>query len=214
MLTSCDVSSLVIDELCGQDGERGATVACFYFDFAAREEQSPTSVMGALLKQVVSELEEVPEKIVQEYEDQKKTIGGRGPQLADIVAMLQTTASERPAFICMDALDECVPGYRVKILDSLNQILDRCPGTRVFMTGRPHIRAEVRKRLSGRVTAIRVTPRRHDIVSYLHARLDEDTTPDAMDSGLEADILKKIPEDISEMWVKATPLEKPPQVIR
>ena len=213
MLTSCDISSLVIDELYDQDGGRGATVACFYFDFAAREEQSPTSVMGALLKQVVSGLEEVPKEIVQAYEDQKKTIGGRGPQLADIVAMLQTTASEMRVFICMDALDECVPGYRVKILDSLRQILDECPDTRVFMTGRPHIRAEVEKRLLGRVTTIRVTPRRHDIVSYLHTKLEEDTTPDAMDSGLEADILRKIPEDISEMWVKATPLEKPPQAI-
>jgi len=213
VLTSCDISSLVIDELYDQDGGRGATVACFYFDFAAREEQSPTSVMGALLKQVVSGLEEVPKEIVQAYEDQKKTIGGRGPQLADIVAMLQTTASEMRVFICMDALDECVPGYRVKILDSLRQILDECPDTRVFMTGRPHIRAEVEKRLLGRVTTIRVTPRRHDIVSYLHTKLEEDTTPDAMDSGLEADILRKIPEDISEMWVKATPLEKPPQAI-
>ena len=189
----------MIDKLCHQDGGRSATVACFYFDFAAREEQSPTSVMGALLKQVVSELEEVPKEIVQAYEDQKKTIGGRGPQLADIVTMLQITASERPVFICMDALDECVPGYRVKILDALNQILHRCPGTRVFVTGRPHIRAEVGKRLPGKMTAIRITPRRHDIVSYLHTKLGEDTTPDAMDSGLVADILRKIPEDISEM---------------
>ena len=67
------------------------------------------------------------------------------------------------------------------------------------MTGRPHIRDEIEKRLSGRLVTMCITPRRGDIISYLRARLDEDTIPDAMDSSLEADILKKIPEDISEM---------------
>ena len=113
--------------------------------------------------------------------------------------MLQTTASERPTFICIDALDECVARYRVKLLDSLKQILQRSPGTRLFVTGRPHIQAEVGNRLSGRVMAIRITPRRNDIISYLHNRLDEDIRPDAMDSSLKADILRKIPQDISEM---------------
>ena len=113
--------------------------------------------------------------------------------------MLQATADERPTFICIDALDECVAKYRVKLLDSLNQILQRSPGTRVFVTGRPHIQAEVGNRLSGRVITIRITPRKLDIISYLHTRLDEDTRPDAMDNSLKADILRKIPEDISEM---------------
>jgi len=156
-------------------------------------------MLGAVLKQTVSGLREVPKEIVQAYEDQKGVIGGRGPRLADIVKMLQNTACIKRTFICIDALDECVAGYRVKILDSLNQILERSPGTRMFVTGRPHIKAEVRKRFFGRGTALRITPRRHDIISYLHSRLDEDIRPAAMDSSLKADILEKIPEDVSEM---------------
>ena len=199
VLTSYDVSSLVIDKLCDQARCRKMAVACFYFDFAAEKEQSSAGMLGAVLKQVVSGLEGIPEEIAQAYEDHKKVIGGRGLQLADIVRMLQTTASEKPTFICIDALDECVAGYRVKLLDSLNQILRRSPGTRVFVTGRPHIEPEVEKWLSGRVTAMRITPRRHDIINYLHTRLGEDTRPGAMDSSLKKDILKKIPEDVSEM---------------
>ena len=205
-LTNCDVSSLVIDRLCDQARGRRTAVACFYFDFAAQKEQSPTSMLGALLKQVVSGLEEIPEEIVQAYKDHKKVIDGRGLQVADIVKMLQTTASEQPTFICIDALDECVARYQVKVLDSLNQILRKSPGTRVFVTGRPQIQAEVGKRLSRRVMAIRITPRRHDIIGYLHTRLDEDTKQGAMDSSLEAEILKKIPEDVSEMLVETTTL--------
>jgi len=199
VLTSCDVSSLVIDWLCDQASGRKAAVACFYFDFAIQKEQSSTSMLGALLKQVVSGLEEIPEEIAQAYKDHTKVIDGRELQLADIMEMLQTTVSEKPTYICIDALDECVAEYRVKILNSLNQILQRSPGTRMFVTGRLHIEAEVRKRLSGRVADIRITPRRHDIINYLHSRLDEDITPDAMDDSLRADILGKIPKDISEM---------------
>ena len=202
VLTSRDISSLVIDSLCDQAGGQNVAVACLYLDFAAQKEQSSTSMLGALLKQVVGGAE-VPGGIARAYEDQKKVIGGRAPRLSDIVEMLQTTTSERRTFICIDALDECAAEHRVKFLNSLNEILKKSPGTRVFVTGRLHIQDEIGKRLSGRVAAIRITPRRGDIVRYLRNRLDEDTTPDAMDSSLEADILKKIPADISEMYVKA-----------
>jgi len=192
-------SSLVIDNLGDRARCEGVAVACFYFDFAAQTEQSPTSMLGAVLRQVVSGLEKVPKEIVEAYEDQKQVIGGRGPRLADIVKMLQNTVSMKRTFICIDALDECVARYRVEILDSLDQIQRGSPATRMFVTGRPHIEAEVGKRLSGRGTALRITPPRHDIISYLHHRLDGDIRPDAMDSNLKADILKKIPEDVAEM---------------
>ena len=198
MLIGHYISSLVTDRLCDQARGQKMAVACFYFDFAAEKEQSSASMLGAVLKQVVSGLEEIPEEIAQAYKDHKKVIDGRGVQLADIVNMLHT-ASKNPTFICIDALDECVAGYRAKVLDSLNLVLQRSPGTRIFVTGRPQIQAEVEKRLSGRVMTIRITPRRDDIISYLHNRLDEDTKPGAMDSSLKADILKKIPEDVSEM---------------
>ena len=136
MLTSCDVSSLVIDSLCDQASSQKVAIGCFYFDFAARKEPSLASMLGALLKQIVSGLEEMPEEIAQAYEDQKTVIGGRGPQLADIVEMLRTASSRKPIFICIDALDECVAAYWVKLLDSLDQILQGSPGAWMFVTGR------------------------------------------------------------------------------
>jgi len=199
VLTSRYVSSLVIDSLCDRARRQNAAVTCFYFDSASQKEQSSTNMLGALLKQVVSGLEEVPREIAQAHEDQKRVIGGPGPRLSDIVKMLQVTSSEKRTFVCIDALDECAAEYRVRFLNSLDQILKGSPGTRIFMTGRPHVQDEIGKRLSGRVITIHITPRRIDIIRYLHRRLSEDTTPDAMDSSLEADILKKIPEDISEM---------------
>jgi len=213
VLTRRGVSSLVIDRLCNQARRQNAAVACFYFDFAARTEQSSTSMLGALLKQVLGGVEEIPREVSQTYEDQKMVIGGRGPQLSDIVKMLQTTSSERLTFICIDAMDECAPEHRVKILNSLDQILQKSPRTRIFMTGRQHVQAEIVKRLSGRVESIAITPRKSDVIGYLHTRLKEDTNPDAMDSILEAEILRKIPEDVSEMYVELTTHPNLPQVI-
>ena len=190
--------------LCNQARGQNVAVACFYFDFAAQREQPSTSVLGSLLKQVISGLEEVPGEIEKVYGDQKKVIGGRRPELSDILEMLQAASSERLTFICIDALDECAAEHRIKVLDSLHQIRQKSPGTRIFVTGRPHIQDEIGRRISGKVTTIRITPKRDDIIGYLRARLSEDTNPDAMDSSLEADILRKIPDDISEMYVYAT----------
>jgi len=209
-LTSRDVSSLVIDSLCDQAGGQNVAVACFYFDFAIQREQSSTSMLGALLKQLVAGLGEVPGEITQAYEEQKNFIGGRRPRQTDIVRMLQAASSKKRTFICIDALDECVPEHRVKLLGSLNQILQESPATRIFMTGRPHIRPEAERRLAGRVTSLSISTKTDDIIRYLRSRLEEDTNPDAMDSSLEADILKKIPEDVSEMYVEITTLGKLP----
>ena len=189
----------MIDSLCDRARGQNVAVTCFYFDFAVQKEQSPTSVLGALLKQVVYGMEKVPEEIAQAYEDQKRVIGGRRLGLADIAKMLQIASSKKPTFICIDALDECVLGNRVKLLDSLNQILRDSPSTRIFITGRPQIGPEITRRLAGKVTTLSISPKRNDIIRYLHTKLDEDTNPDAMDSGLEADILERIPEDISAM---------------
>ena len=176
--------------------------------FAAQRGQSPTSMLGALLKQLVVGLGEVPEELVEAYEQQKNFLGGRRPRHAEIVKMLQTTSSKKRTFICIDALDECVPEHRVKLLDSLNEILQKSPDTKLFVTGRPHIRPEIIRRLAGRVTSLPISTKEHDIIKCLQSRLAGDTTPDAMNSSLEVEILRKILEDVSEMYVEPTALGK------
>ena len=201
MLTNCNGSSLVVDRLCDLTRGRNAGISCFYFDFAARKEQSATSMLGSLVKQMVSGMERIPEEISRIFQEQKSTLGGSRPQLVDLVKMLQVIASSRPTFICIDALDECAGGERFRILDSLKEILEESWGARIFVTGRLHVRAEVESRLPGQVTSISLTPTKGDITRYLRVRLSYDETPDAMDESLKADILEKIPENISEMYV-------------
>jgi len=214
VLTGHDVSSLVVDRLCDQSRGGNTAVTCFYLDFAARKEQSVASILGSLLRQVIGGMEKVPEEITRAFEEQKMAIGGRGPQLPDIIKMLQSITASLRTFVCIDALDECATTNRVKLLNSLQKILESSPRTRIFVIARPHVRGEIERRLPGRVISVSVGPSKNDIVGYLRLRLDEDETPEAMSESLEADILEKIPENMSEMYVEATLLGIPPHAIR
>jgi len=198
LLISYHGSSLVIDTLCKRAVEGNAAVACFYFDFAAQE-QSPAAILSSVLKQVVRGLDEVPERIVKAFRDREKVIGGQKLAVSQTVEFLQDISSSRSTYICIDALDECPPGYRIKLLDFLNQILQKSPGARIFLTGRPHILGEVEKHLGGRAAIRSITPTKNDITAFLRAKLKEDTMPGAMDESLEEEIIQNIPETVSEM---------------
>ena len=198
-LTNLLRSSLVVDTLCDRARGQDIAVTCFYFDFAAVKEQTPGSMLGALLKQVVGGLDKIPKEITQEFVEQKKVIGGRSLRLDQIVKLLVVVTSLKPTFICVDALDECAVRDRTKVLISLGEIIRNSPTTRVFLTGRPHVRGEVETRLPGGVVAVSVSPWKDDIIHYIRKRLEEDPSPDEMDERLESEIVKKIPETVSDM---------------
>lgn len=210
LLTSRDFSSLVVDTLGDQASEKNIAVACFYFDFAAQKEQSPTDMLGALLKQVVSGLAEIPGEVVKAYNNHKRVAGGRGPQLSEILTMLQTISTSQRIFICVDALDECVAEHRQVVLESLREILEKSTGTRLFLTGRSYIRGEVQILLAETVTFMDIKPNRGDVITYILAKLGKDTNKGAMNTSLRGDILTKIPAIFSEMYVGAKTLGNRP----
>jgi len=201
MLTGYPLSSLVVDTLCDQATEENTAVTYFYFDVSARKEQSATSILGSLLKQAIGRMEMIPEEILRAFHSERMGIQYEKPQLADMVKMLQVITSSLRLYICIDALDGCPAVHRAKLLDSLRQILENSLHTRIFITGRPHIRAEIEKHLAGRVITASISPRKDDIRGYLRLRLDEDEIPGAMDEVLVRDIMEKIPENMSEMYV-------------
>ena len=165
--TSGGRSSLVVDPLCDQVRGQNTSVTCFYFDWASRKEQSSTSMLGSLMKQMVSGMERIPEEILSAFKEQRKVIGGRGPQLVDIVGMLQVATSLKATFMCIDGLDECAGVQQVKVLGSLKKILDKSPVTRIFISGRSHIRGEVERALAERVVSLSIAPAKGDITGYL-----------------------------------------------
>ena len=198
LLTDWDDSSLVIDKLCDDAVEEDTAVACFYFDFASRNQQSPVNMLGSLLRQLVSGLDGIPEAVVRSFRNQKKVIGGRGLQVSGILKMFHTITATKRTFICIDALDECLPEHRMVILESLGQIVQGSLDTRIFITGRSHVRSEVERKLGGAAASVLIEPTGDGMIRYLLEKLRNDTTPEMMSSALEANILGSIPQLCSE----------------
>jgi len=111
------------------------------------------------------------------------------------------TAPPHRVFICTDALDECLPKHLPELLKSLRDILRESPTTRVFLTGRPHVREDIQRYLI-KVAVIPISPNTDDIRNYLEMRLDNDTDPEAISDDLRADIVRIILEKISDMCVE------------
>ena len=185
----------MIDSLCDQAEEKDLAVAWLYCDFIAHKEQSATAMLGAILGQLVG-IGEMPENIQERF---RKRFSDRGLRLPDMVGMIKTALSLLPrAYICIDALDECTPKSRRELLRSLRDIVRESLRTQVLFTGRSHIADEVKKYFTEAII-VPVSPTEDDIGVYLNARLDGDTEPDAMDDGLRRDIMRIIPETISEV---------------
>jgi len=197
-----NTSSLVIDSLCDQARGEDITVACLYCDFLAQQEQTITSMMGVILKQLVGG-GEIPIYVRKAFQEGQKEIGGRGLLLADLVGMLRTAIASLPqVFICIDALDEYLPKNLPELLESLRDIVRESPTTRIFLTGRPHV-GETIQRYFTKAVVVPITPNTDDIRYYLKMKLDRDEEPEAMDNDLRADIVKVILDRMSDMCVGA-----------
>jgi len=196
-----NTSSIVIDSLCDQARGEYTAVAGFYYDFFAQQEQTVTNVMGSILKQLVGR--DIPKYIREAFQQGEGEIGGRGPRLADLMAMLRTTiASLCRVFICIDALDECLPKHLPDLLESLRNIAWESPTTRIFLTGRTHAKEEV-QRYFPTAAVVPISPNTDDIKNCLEMKFGRDVYPEAMNDGLRAAIVRIILEKSSDMCVEA-----------
>ena len=156
--------------------------------------------MGAILKQLVGR-GDIPEYLREAFQEAKKNFGGRRPILPDLMEMLKITIVSLPqVFICLDALDECLPKNIPELLESLRDIIRESPRTRLFFTGRPHLREDVQRYFSEAVV-IPISPNPDDIRNYVEMKLDRDEEPEVMDDGLRADIVKTFLDKMSDMCV-------------
>jgi len=202
-LTACNISSLVIDRLCNQASDKNTAVLGLYCDYLAQGEQSATNMLGAIFKQLL-ERGEIPKHLRRAFREGKKRFGGLAMRLPDLVQVLKMTiASLSEVFICIDALDECLPKDQRDLLESIHEIVLASPTTRLFLTGRPHIRDKVKGYFTEAIT-IHFAPTIRDIEGYLEMKLSRDNTPSAMDDDLRAQIMKVIPGKISPMCVETT----------
>ena len=202
-------SSLVIDTLYDQIEGDDFAVACLYCDFLGPKEQTTANMIGALVKQLVRVLGTVPTEIDGAFMKARRE--GRGLRVPDAIKLLQATlAPLNRTFICIDALDECPDKILPELMSSLHAISQGSPSVRLFITGRPHVQSVLENYFPNRAQVIPISPNRGDIREYLAKALREDLNSRAMDPALKAEIMKRIPEQLSDAYVAVISISKAP----
>ena len=190
----------MIDKLSSRIGEDRISVIYHYCNFQNRKSQVTARILASLLKQVVSRLEVIPVEIDRVFQEANQGCGARGLLVSEICKLLLAALrSQKRTFICIDALDECATKHRPEFLRSLHSVVRSSPNVRLFLTGRPHIQAQLEEYHSRALRIVLFKPVKRDIRIYLEMKLQDDPFPDAMDNGLEKGIMEVIPEMMSEM---------------
>ena len=190
----------MIDGLCDQTTSEDITVASLYCDHLAQQDQTITNLVGAMLTQLVCR-RSIPGYLREAFQEGERT--GRGPQLATLMKLLKIAIASLPqVFICIDGLDEYQPEHLPELLESLRDIVRESPTTRIFLTGRIHVREDI-QRYFPKAALLPISPNRDDIKNYLEMRLDRDADPEAMKKDLREHIVKIILEKVSDMSVRA-----------
>jgi len=192
-LIARNISSIVIDALCDQAVEENIAVAGLYFDYVSRQEQADKQQHhdGAILKQLVGR-GGVPKDVREAFQKGKMEFGGRRPRLADLMGMLKIAIVSLPRFfICLDALDECLPKHLPELLKSLGDLIRECPKTRIFLTGRPHVGEDVQRNFS-KVVVVPTGSNAEDVRNYVEMSLNRDADLDAMNKDLRVDIVRPL----------------------
>ena len=146
----------------------------------------------------------IPTEINTAFQKAKGQVGGRGLRVPEALELMKAAVgpSDR-AFICIDALDELPGKHLPKLLRSLHVISQSCPGIRLFFTGRPHIEVEIERYFPGSALFLKMKPTREDIIRYVEMMMDDDPAPEAMNADLQAEIMNRVSETISDVYVTA-----------
>ena len=157
-------------------------------------------MIGSLLRQIALGAAGIPGEIQNAFK--KLGQGGKCLRLLEMQELFtKTIGSCERVYVCVDAMDELLPQHRSEFLRALRQIIQEAPNTRLFLTGRPHIRGELDKHLTRGAHTIQIVPDQGDIARYLSRKMDEDgdRDPDLMTENLRNDIMKTVLEKASEM---------------
>jgi len=158
-------------------------------------------MIGSLVRQAALRGPGIPSEIKSVF-DESKQEGGDGLNLPEMVKLLvQVIGSIELVYLCVDAVDEVLPQQRQKFLRAIQQVVQEAPNVRLFLTGRPHIRAEFDRLLTKGAYSIDIVVDPGDITRYLSQKMDDDDDrdPGLMTEDLKNSIMKTMLEKASEM---------------
>ena len=192
---------MVIDTLREQAYGQNIAVLFLYCDYQAQKDQSAVNMIGSLLRHIALGAVGKVDEIQKAFEKSRQG-GGDGLRLSEMLELfVKTIISLDRVYICVDAMDELLPQHRSEFLRALQQIIQEAPNTRIFVTGRPHIRGELDKNLTRGAYTVHIVPNQGDITRYVSRKMEEadDRDPGLMTENLKNDIMKIMQEKASQM---------------
>ncbi|KAF4955667.1 hypothetical protein FGADI_4360 [Fusarium gaditjirri] len=132
------LTSLVIDHLQTQYQSDNCIVAYLFCNFSRRDEQTPKSLLAALLRQTVLDKAQIDTEVMSLYERRDSTRSSLSRE-AIMAALESSISSYSRVFVVVDAIDEldASRGYRDSFLTSLGTISAKLMGKiSLFTTSR------------------------------------------------------------------------------
>jgi len=130
------MAAIAIDYLCRTTRSDDIGVAYLFCNYKAQADQSASSLLAALLKQLVQGRPDIAAPLTQMYELHSKR--GSRPSPGDILLALYSICSAYTTiYIVVDALDECADGDhdRSRLVDKLHELQARID-VRLLFTSR------------------------------------------------------------------------------
>uniref|UniRef100_A0A093VM92 Ankyrin repeat domain-containing protein 50 n=1 Tax=Talaromyces marneffei PM1 TaxID=1077442 RepID=A0A093VM92_TALMA len=182
------LSSLVIDHLEHLARESKSGLSYIYCDYKDPEQQSTENIVGAIIKQLLIQIPQIPDSVVSRCRDRMNA--GKPLSLGDASELFSIICAQfSRVYICLDALDELQESNLRRILKWIQD----GPSVHIFLTSRPHIQDVVLEYLESQHTVI-VRANESDIRRFIEHEIGgpNDIAPRAMDERLKGDIFAKI----------------------
>ena len=178
----------MIDKL-GEHVAQGSKIglAYIYCDYRDQKEQTTENVLGAVLKQLLGLLSEIPEAVSKLYAE--RVSQGKPLSLTDAVDLLGIACAQfSKIYVCLDAFDELE-----NLRGLLKQLRDSPHSMQIFVTSRHHVQVTVQEYLTEGQT-ICIEAHESDIQRFIEHEIGgpNDIEPRAMDERLRKDILEEV----------------------
>ena len=167
-----------------------------YCDYRDQKEQTTENILGAILKQLLGLLPEIPEAVLKLYAE--RVSQGKPLSSTDAVDLLGTACAHfSKVYVCLDALDELG-----NVRGLLKHLRDSPHSMQIFITGRHHVQATVQEYLTeGQIISIEA--QESDIRLFIENEIGgpNDIEPRAMDERLRKDILEEVVDSAKGLLV-------------
>ena len=183
-------------------------LAYFYCDRNQADHRDPEHILASLVRQLVSIAKDdrSVQRLISQLYDQERRSGFASGKLKydQIQSLLEQLVGTYPQVtIVVDALDECDRLTRVKLIDTLDRLVDKSPGLlKVFISSRPE--RDIKYRFGvGPNLEIRATDNQEDIEMFVEESLAQ--SPQDWQECIKAPLRAAIRETLlgrnEGMWV-------------